>query len=248
MLNFVQFTREYSMNNEKVIITLTGPSGTGKTFLSFSLFEHGFSNVVSTTTRMKRPGEVDGADYHFVTKEQFDNMDARGEMIEKVDAHGIGLYYGVSLAEAEKVFNSGKNAAIVVEPDGKRQIEEYCEKNGWTCVSVFVNNPVELLFERILLRFSEQQQTILKSSLDTEYKEKEIQKIIKSNAERLKKLTTFEQEKWVKPAYNGSERYDLVIDNFNSRNTEKIISSIIETVNEKMTCADYVNDKKKIKM
>lgn len=236
------------MSNKNVIITLTGPSGTGKTFLSFSLAEHGFSNVVSTTTRPKRPGEKDGVDYHFVTKEEFEEMDAKGEMIEKVDAHGIGLYYGVSSTEAEKVFNSGKNAAIVVEPDGKRQIEEYCEGKGWTCVSVFVNNPVELLFERILLRFSEQQQNILNSSATIEEKEKETQKIIKSNADRLKKLTSFEQVKWVKPAYDGSEHYDLIIDDFNKENTKDVISSIIETVNQKIKNTENFNNKKKIKI
>src|SRR5258708_8492278 len=78
------------------LIVVTAPSGAGKTSLVGELLERD-ANVrlsMSYTTRAPRPGEVDGVDYHFVGRAQFEKMIAAGEFLEHADVYGN--YYGTS--------------------------------------------------------------------------------------------------------------------------------------------------------
>lgn len=97
------------------IITITGASGSGKTHLERALCNSfDFHRAVSFTTREKRVGEVDGVDYHFVSKEFLASL---GEgLIEKVSFHGHD--YGLLSSE----FDHGKPVVAVVEPNGLVQI------------------------------------------------------------------------------------------------------------------------------
>tara|TARA_B100002049_G_C16066572_1_gene370748 strand:- start:322 stop:915 length:594 start_codon:yes stop_codon:yes gene_type:complete len=132
------------------IITLTGPCCSGKSTLEKVMVEHGFGKVISVTTRPIRQGEVDAKDYYFVAPEYFDMMDAAGQFVECVDFNGYR--YGVSVAEIQRLALLGKPIVVVCDPHGKRQFKVAGRKHGWTVHSVFVDQPDEVLIERLLLR------------------------------------------------------------------------------------------------
>ena len=138
------------MNKQKnILVTFTGPSCSGKTTLLNELMTHeGFGTIVSHTTRAMRPGEVDGVDYHFVTKQVFDTI----EFIEKIDFNGA--FYGVSAGEMSKVQESGKVALLIVEPRGLDQIRHYIWKKlpDVQILSYYMDVALELAIARYLTR------------------------------------------------------------------------------------------------
>jgi guanylate kinase len=137
---------------KKLIITITGPSLSGKSHLESMLLEGGVAaKATSITTRQPRAGEVDGQDYYFLKMDAFLKMADDKEMVEYVffDKN----FYGVSKNEVEKKFESGLPVAIVVEPNGAIQIKDFCEEQGWQCLQVFVANPEEVIRARFDERF-----------------------------------------------------------------------------------------------
>lgn len=136
-----------------LILTLTGPSTAGKTVLSGLLEEQGFAPLVSTTTREKRKGEVNGVHYHFMEPKDFYAKLKNQEFIEYVEYHGNA--YGICSSEARKAFENGKPAILVAEPHGSEQIHTYCQRHGWTSIRVFVNNPIPVLLDRLVKRFAD---------------------------------------------------------------------------------------------
>lgn len=106
-------TQSYVGNNRKNIVIFVGDSGSGKSYYEKELTKYGFDKVISHTTREKRVGEVDGIDYHFVSKEDFQDI----EFIESVEVHGN--FYGVSKQE---INSKGDRVVVVTEPDGTKQI------------------------------------------------------------------------------------------------------------------------------
>jgi guanylate kinase len=133
-----------------VIVTVTGPSGSGKTVLSHLLAEEGLRPLVSTTTRHPRASEVDGRDYHFISKEDFAKQCADGLFIESIEYNNTN--YGVSAAEAHLAFSQGRPAVLVAEPHGVQQIADYAHHRGWQVLRVFVDNPEEILIGRLFNR------------------------------------------------------------------------------------------------
>lgn len=139
-----------------LIVTITGPSSSGKTVLSHDLNDRGFKALISTTTRAKRAGEEDGVAYHFVTEDTFKQMEADNALIESI--HYNGNHYGISRQEAVDSFAMGKSAALVVEPHGVEQVTRYCHDQGWEILRVFVYNPADVLIDRMLHRVIEDAQ------------------------------------------------------------------------------------------
>jgi guanylate kinase len=131
-----------------IILTITGPSLSGKSTLESMLSKEGVvSRATSVTTRPQRQGEVNGVDYHFVSKAEFKKKVAQGEMVEHVEFDTN--FYGVSKEEVQKRFGAdGGVVAIVVEPNGAAQIKAFAEQQGWTCLRLFVSNPDEVLKAR----------------------------------------------------------------------------------------------------
>lgn len=138
---------------QPTIVTITGPSSSGKTVLSNDLHQHGFEPLVSTTTRAKRRGEIQDVHYHFVDEATFQQMEREQRLIESINYGGKN--YGVSSAEVERAHALGRPAVLVVEPHGVEQISKYCAERDWQLVRVFVNNPPELLLARMLCRATE---------------------------------------------------------------------------------------------
>lgn len=136
------------------ILTLTGPSCSGKTSLLNELVaNHGFQSIISHTTRPMRPGEIDGKDYYFVSDDYFDNMLVYNKFIESITFNGFS--YGVSLSEIVKAHESGKTAVLIVEPNGLIQVLKYAEKHKDIEVkSVYISGNIYELIERYLGRLA----------------------------------------------------------------------------------------------
>lgn len=105
------------------LIVLTGPSGVGKgTLLQKLLEKHPeLYYSVSATTRSPRPGEVDGINYYFTTRSDFEKLVAQGEFLEW--AEFAGNYYGTPRAEVLDQIQSGKLVILEIELEGARQIK-----------------------------------------------------------------------------------------------------------------------------
>lgn len=105
-----------------LMIVISGPAGSGKGTVNAHLLATGeFVYSVSATTRAPRPGEVDGVNYHFITREEFEARIATGGMLEYTEY--CGNYYGTPKKEAEEVLESGKNLILEIEVEGARNVK-----------------------------------------------------------------------------------------------------------------------------
>lgn len=209
------------MSEHRPIVTITGPSGAGKTVLSYLLRDAGFEPLVSTTTRLPRKGEINGVDYHFVGHAQFEEMKRNDLLIEHVEYDGNS--YGVSAAEAQRAFSMGKSAVLVAEPHGVQQIHQYCQDRGWDVVRVFVTNPIELLLERLLRRFHDDTRTLDSGNPDDAV---ELAKKMSVYAARIQKVAGFEQRHWVEPAMSGETPYEVIVERFDADNQTDVLGQV----------------------
>ena len=113
------------MSERGLLIVLSGPSGVGKGTVRKAIFEgddNEFQYSVSMTTRPMREGEVDGVDYYFRTKEEFEAMIEAGEMLEY--AEYVGNYYGTPLTYVNQTLDEGKDVFLEIEVQGAQQVKE----------------------------------------------------------------------------------------------------------------------------
>jgi guanylate kinase len=119
------------------LLILSSPSGVGKTTITKALLaardDLGFS--VSATTRPPRPGEQDGVDYHFLSKEEFERRRAAGAFLEWAE-YG-GHLYGTLAAEVNQTQAQGRHVILDIEVQGARQVRE----RRSDVVSIFVLPP-----------------------------------------------------------------------------------------------------------
>ena len=110
------------MNQKGLLIVISGPAGSGKGTVNAMLLQSPeYVYSVSATTRAPRPGEVDGVNYHFITKEDFEARIANGEMLEYTQY--CGNYYGTPLREAIEVMESGRNLILEIEVEGAQNVK-----------------------------------------------------------------------------------------------------------------------------
>lgn len=110
-----------------LLIVLSGPSGVGKGTVLKEFIDNPelkLAYSVSMTTREKRPGEVEGVNYNFVSREEFERARDNGELLES--AEFVGNYYGTPLKNVEKLRNEGKNVLLEIEVQGCNQVREKC--------------------------------------------------------------------------------------------------------------------------
>ena len=101
------------LNERGLLVVLSGPSGVGKGTVRKALFampEQNFVYSVSMTTRKQRPGEVDGVDYYFVSKEEFEERIKENKFLEY--AEFVGNYYGTPLDKVEEQLSLGKEVIL----------------------------------------------------------------------------------------------------------------------------------------
>ena len=140
-----------------LLIIISGPSGVGKGTVLKSVFEKDSNLVysVSCTTRSPREGERDGVEYHFITKQQFEDNIKNGKMLEY--AVYCDNYYGTSAEYVEKQRNEGRDVILEIEVQGALQVMKKCPD----AVSIFIAPPsFETLKSRLIGRGTETEEII----------------------------------------------------------------------------------------
>lgn len=105
------------------LIILSGPSGVGKGTVREQIFKDESLKLaysISMTTRNPRPGEQDGIDYFFVSKEEFEQRVKKGALLEW--AEFVGNCYGTPEDKVEELLNTGKNVMLEIEVQGALQV------------------------------------------------------------------------------------------------------------------------------
>lgn len=114
------------MTSDKgLLIVLSGPSGVGKGTVRKSIFDDpdtGFKYSISMTTREMREGEVDGVDYFFKTREQFESLIEQDKFIEY--AQYVGNYYGTPVDYVVETMEKGHDVFLEIEVEGAKQVRE----------------------------------------------------------------------------------------------------------------------------
>lgn len=121
-----------------VLFVFSGPSGVGKGTLKAKLFEEFADRIaysVSATTRGPREGEVDGKDYFFISRQEFERRVKNNEFLEH--AEFAGNCYGTPRAYVEKLLDSGMNVVLEIDVQGALRVM----KSMPECVSVFILPP-----------------------------------------------------------------------------------------------------------
>lgn len=104
------------------MIVISGPAGSGKGTVNARLLSTGeYVYSISATTRAPRPGEADGVNYYFITREEFEKRIQDGGMLEYTEY--CGNYYGTPKKEALEVIESGKNLILEIEVEGAMNIK-----------------------------------------------------------------------------------------------------------------------------
>lgn len=131
------------------LITITGPSCSGKTTLVrklLALDDSPFVEITSFTSRQPRQGEIDGVDYHFKSVEECEHLIDHRLTAEHIKFKDC--YYGIEKREIDAKLNSGKTPVVIVEPKGLRQLNK-----NYDCFSVYVDSNLNTLYNRFLTRF-----------------------------------------------------------------------------------------------
>ena len=143
------------------MLLLSGPSGSGKSTLIQTLLESE-ENIyfsISTTTRTKREGEVDGKDYYFVSKEEFERDIKAGMFLEWAKVHDN--YYGTSLRPVLQALEAGKLVLFDVDVQGFMAIKKSPLASLLT--SVFITTPSKNeLYQRLVARGTDSEEVIAK--------------------------------------------------------------------------------------
>ncbi|MDE7106348.1 MAG: guanylate kinase [Anaeroplasmataceae bacterium] len=146
------------LNDRGLLVVISGPSGVGKGTVRRALFNMPNNNLVysvSMTTRQKRPNEVDGVDYFFVTKEEFKSRKAAGKFLET--AEFVGNYYGTPLDKVNEQLDLGNEVVLEIEVDGAQQVKRKMPD----CVMIFIVPPgKQALYDRLKRRGTESEPII----------------------------------------------------------------------------------------
>jgi len=129
-----------------LLIVLSGPSGVGKDAVLSKMKELGlpFHYAVTATTRPRRAGERHGVDYHFLSKDEFQRMLEKGELIEWAEVYGN--YYGVPKEETTEALSKGKDVILKVDVQGAATLKKILPQ----AVFIFLMPPSKEELERRL--------------------------------------------------------------------------------------------------
>lgn len=147
-----------------LMFVLSSPSGAGKTTLTRLLVqkEENIDLSISVTTRPRRPSEVDGVHYHFLTREEFEKMRDAGELLEWAEVHGN--YYGTPAKPVEKALARGKDVLFDIDYQGTRQLYK---KAASDVVSIFVLPPSITEMKKRIRRRATEDDAAIRKRLET---------------------------------------------------------------------------------
>jgi guanylate kinase len=145
-----------------LMFALSSPSGAGKSTLARKLLEsdENMSLSISATTRLPRPSEVDGREYKFLSKEQFEEMADRGEFLEH--AMVFGNHYGTPRAPVEAMLIQGKDVLFDVDWQGARALRAAEPQD---VVGIFILPPSMAELERRLHARAEDSEEVIQKRM-----------------------------------------------------------------------------------
>ncbi len=145
-----------------ILVVISGPSGVGKTTIIKAVLSTRDDLIfsVSCTTRPRRPGEVHGKDYFFITEQEFMVMVERGEFLEWAEVHGH--LYGTPRKFVEKAFSEGKSVLLDIDVQGALKVMETF-KDG---VFIFVAPPSLKDLEKRLRKRGTESEDVIKRRLE----------------------------------------------------------------------------------
>ncbi len=129
-----------------LLFVISAPSGAGKTTLVEGLVETTPNLCMSRsyTSRPARPGEADGVDYNFISRERFDGMATRAEFLECADV--FGNRYGTHAADTERLLSAGHDLVLVIDVQGAQMVRS----RGLETIGIFILPPSFEILERRL--------------------------------------------------------------------------------------------------
>ena len=140
-----------------LLLVISAPSGGGKGTILKELFaqEENLRLSVSATTRQPRPGEENGKQYFFLSREEFETKIRTGQMLEY--AEYVGNYYGTPREPVERWMDQGRDVVLEIEVKGGAQVKKLMPE----CVSIFILPPsMQVLEKRLRGRGTEEEATI----------------------------------------------------------------------------------------
>jgi guanylate kinase len=143
-----------------LLLVMSSPSGAGKTTLSRALLasDHHIRMSVSVTTRPPRPGELDGKDYFFISKERFFEMRDAGDLLEYAEV--FGNLYGTPRLPVEDALSKGRDVLFDIDWQGTQQLEQAM---GDDLVRIFILPPsTDDLRDRLIKRAQDSSSVVAK--------------------------------------------------------------------------------------
>jgi len=137
-----------------LLVIISGPSGVGKDTIIEAMRRvpdgHAYDYIVTCTTRPRRPGEVDGVNYHFLDRDQFGALRDSGELLEWAEVHGN--WYGTPRRQVREALAAGRDAILKIDVQGARSVKERVPE----AILIFVVPPSpEVLLQRLKGRATE---------------------------------------------------------------------------------------------
>ncbi len=137
-----------------MLVIISGPSGVGKDTIIDALkrrsHEPEYHYVVTCTTRGRRPGEVDGVDYHFLDRERFASQRAAGEFLEANEVHEN--WYGTPRSQVREALAAGRDVILKIDVQGAQVVKE---KIPGALLIFLIPPSLEDLFQRLRSRATE---------------------------------------------------------------------------------------------
>src|SRR5918995_2012424 len=146
-----------------LMLVLSSPSGAGKSTIARNLLEEkelGLALSVSVTTRARRPSEIEGVHYHFVSKKEFDRLRDSDALLEWAEVHGN--FYATPREPVEAAMAKGQDMLFDIDWQGALQLKE---KMRADIVSIFILPPSMKELKARLKRRAEDQESVIETRL-----------------------------------------------------------------------------------
>lgn len=157
-------SEEAEARRRGLMLVLSSPSGAGKSTIARQLLdqETNLKLSVSVTTRPRRSSEIDGVHYHFISRERFEQMRDRGELLEWAEVHGN--YYGTPRDPVEEALGFGQDVLFDIDIQGTFQLYEAVRPD---VVSLFILPPSIAEMKSRLHRRAEDAEDVIQRRLKT---------------------------------------------------------------------------------